>query len=147
MRWPHWKSFIMGVVAALLGVFIFMNDLGVRGGVTGDSPDGRFTLLALAPSSCPDAGGEYLIQLRDTKSGSVIREVKLSFARGEPTVSLRGGGGQVVWDSQSQYADLFAAEVPILRVWVPSEMSSQRQNEANSDELLDEDNAETEISP
>lgn len=148
MQWPNWKSFIVGAVTALLAVFLVSNrqHLGVRGGVNGHSPDGRFTLLALTSRTCPAAGGEYLIQLIDKESGSVVRHVELSFARGEATVPLRGGCGRVHWDSQSRYADLFAAGVPILRLWVPKTVASQSQHEGETEDRTDGKNEESRTS-
>lgn len=120
MRLPHWKSLILGVFAGLFAAVLVTNThrLGWKGGVNGDSPDGRFTLLAMAPLSA-DTGGTYLISLIDKKSGSTVRHVELTVAPWEDTVELREGGGRVHWDPQSRYADLFAAGVPIVRVWVP----------------------------
>lgn len=119
------KSFLLGFALSLIGVagFFAWKHLGIQGGVLADSPNGEYLVVASGPMS-PTSGGTYRIALRERLSTRVIQSATVTLASSEKTAALRGGGGEIIWDKDSAFADLFVADKPVMRIWVPAKDSN-----------------------
>ncbi len=120
MKLPNRNSFLVGFFSAvllLLAVYIWQSG-GFVGGVGADSPDGRYSVLVTGPIT-PASGGSYEITLLTIPESTVVRHVAITLPDAEQTVALRGGGGNVVWDSHSRFADVNILGHSAFRLWVP----------------------------
>ena len=120
MKLPIPNSFVVGFASALIlmaAIWVWQH-FGMRGGVIVNSPDGVYSLSVMAALS-PAFGGTYEITLRDFAASTVLRRLTLEVPGNEQTVALREGGGSVVWDPSSKFADCLISGRETVRIWVP----------------------------
>ncbi len=120
LKLPKRNSFIGGFLSAIALVVVYhlLNHSGMRGGVHAESPNGIYELSIMAPLS-PQYGDAYDITLTDQRTKTVVRRIVITVPSSERTVAIRGGGGNVDWDTANQFADFNADGKTVIRVWVP----------------------------
>ena len=120
LKSPQRNSFVVGFASALVlfaAVYIW-SYLGFIGGIHADSPNGQYSLSVTAPMS-PTYGGSYSIQLIESETSAVIRDVTVTVPRSEQTAGLREGGGSIIWDPTNEFADITIQGKNSVRIWVP----------------------------
>jgi hypothetical protein len=110
-------SFVCALPIMVVSYFWYLAGM-TGGGVSDTSPNGHYSLSAMAPLS-PTDGGSYQISLTDAETSEVIRHITVSLPDSEQTVALRGGGGAIVWHSTNEFVDLQVSETNVIRIWVP----------------------------
>ncbi|TWT82229.1 hypothetical protein CA13_36900 [Planctomycetes bacterium CA13] len=120
LKLPKRNSFIAGFACAFfaMATYYVWNPSDVLGGVHAESPNGLYHCWVMAPLS-PAFGGAYEITVIQTKASTVVRRAEVSMLPTEQTVSLRGGGGAVVWDPGNAFVDIHTSGKILIRIWVP----------------------------
>ena len=122
MKVSNRTPFFLGVATgmALMALVWAWNSgrWGLIGGVTQDSPNGAYSLSAVAALN-PAAGGTYSLTLLDKSTGTPLRTIDVQVPVDEHTVGLREGGGKIVWDPTSTFVDISIGESDSYRINVP----------------------------
>ena len=121
MKLPKRNSFVVGFVAALLvvGLFVVWRNAAIVGGRAVDSPNRAYQLNITARMD-PQPGGTYTIKLVQNATGNILRTITIQLPKTESTVSVRENGATIDWAADSSYADILISGQKSIRVWIPN---------------------------